>query len=149
SRDAMGHGTATAGTAAGNGRAFANGKYAGIAPEADLIIVKLTSEGAPAHDNQPAEAPFQGCIDQALTWLDGKITTLGQPVVALINSGTQWGPIDGTSAVSKKIEEVFGLDRPGRVYVAASGDEGNVPNHASATFSDSVAGTVTFLKGSD
>jgi subtilisin family serine protease len=149
SRDAVGHGTATAGTAAGNGRGFANGKYSGMAPEADLIIVKLTSEGAPAHDNQTAETPFQGCIDDALTWLDAKATLLAQPIVALINSGTQWGPIDGTSAVSRKIDAVFGLSRPGRIYVAASGDEGNVPNHSAATFSDAATVTIGFSKGDD
>lgn len=133
-RDAVGHGTVTAGLAAGNGSAAAGGLYKGMAPNADLIIVKLTSEGAPAHGNQPAEAPFQASIDHALDWLDQKITQLGEPCVALINSGTQWGPIDGTSAVSRKIDEVFGADRPGRVYVAAAGDEGNLANHAGGTF---------------
>jgi subtilisin family serine protease len=136
-RDAVGHGTATAGVAAGNGGAFANGRYRGMAPEADLIIVKLSSEGAPAHDEQPAETPFQGCIDQALDWLDGKITQLGQPAVALINSGTQWGPIDGTSAVSRKIDRVFGPETPGRVYIAPAGDEGGLDNHAGGSYDDS------------
>src|ERR1039457_6985879 len=46
-RGAVGHGTATAGLAAGNGSAYASGKYAGMAPRADLIIVKLVSDGAP------------------------------------------------------------------------------------------------------
>lgn len=140
-RDAVGHGTVTGGIAAGNGLAFAGGKYRGIAPEADLIIVKLTSEGAPAHDGQSAETAFQGCIDEALDWLDEKIDLLGQPCVGLINSGTQWGPIDGTSAVSHKIDEVFGLDRPGRVYVSPSGDEGNLPTHAGGDY-DSTTQTV-------
>lgn len=134
-RDAVGHGTATAGTAAGNGRALSDRRYRGIAPEADLVIVKVVSEGAPAHDGQPAEAPFQGCIDQALDWLDQKLTALGQPAVAIINSGTQWGPMDGTSAVSRKIDEVFGPDTPGRIMVIPSGDEGSLPNHARATYS--------------
>jgi len=141
SRDAVGHGTVTTGIAAGNGRAFADNKYRGMAPEADLIIVKLTSEGAPAHDGEPAETAFQGCIDEALDWLDEKIDLLGQPCVALINSGVQWGPIDGTSAVSHKIDEVFGLDRPGRVYVSPSGDEGNYPTHAGGDY-DFTAQTV-------
>jgi minor extracellular serine protease Vpr len=143
-RDAVGHGTATAGIAAGNGRALPSGLYRGIAPEADLIIVKLTSEGAPAHDTEAAESPFQGCIEQALDWLDGKVTALGKPVVALINSGTQWGPIDGTSAVSRKIDQVFGANRPGRVYVAAGGDEGGLANHAGGDYTnaaDVVVGT--------
>lgn len=143
-RDAVGHGTATAGTAAGNGRALPDGRYRGIAPEADLVVVKLTSEGAPAHGAQPAEASFQGCIDDALDWLDTKIDALGQPAVAIINSGTQWGPMDGTSAVSRKIDEIFGDDTPGRVMVIPSGDEGSLDNHASAEY-DAMAETVIGL----
>lgn len=141
SRDAFGHGTVTTGIAAGNGRAFADDRYRGLAPGADLIIVKVVSEGAPAHGSEPAETPFQGCIEEALNWLDVKLNALGHPCVALINSGVQWGPIDGTSAVSRKIDQVFGEDRPGRAYVAASGDEGNLPNHAGGTF-DSLSDTV-------
>ena len=129
-RDAAGHGTVMAGLAAGNGRAGAGDKYRGMAPEADLIIVKVTSEGAIVHDGQPAEAPFQGCIDDALDWLDDKMTQMGQPAVALINSGVQWGPMDGISAVIRKIDQVFGLDRPDRVYASPSGDSGGGPNHA-------------------
>jgi subtilisin family serine protease len=147
-RDAVGHGTATAGAAAGNGRAFADGRFRGIAPEADLIIVKLTSEGAPAHGGEPAEAPFQGCIDDALDWLDEKIDALGQPCVAIINSGTQWGPIDGTSAVSRKMDEIFAEDRPGRVCVIPSGDEGSLPNHAGGTFAEGDDAVVNFTKAS-
>ena len=56
-RDAVGHGTATTGNCCGNGRASA-GKYVGVAPEATLIIVKFTSDGAVAHDGQAAEAAF-------------------------------------------------------------------------------------------
>jgi subtilisin family serine protease len=119
-RDAVGHGTATAGTAAGNGRGLPDGRYRGIAPGADLLIVKLTSEGAPAHGNQPAEAPFQGCIDDALDWVAAKAAALDQPLVVIINSGTQWGPMDGTSAVSRKIDESLGAATPGRVAVIPS-----------------------------
>lgn len=140
-RDAVGHGTATAGTAAGNGRALPDRRYRGIAPEADLVIVKLTSEGAPAHDGEPAEAFFQGCIDEALDWLATKLDLLGQPAVAIINSGTQWGPMDGTSAVSRKIDQVFGDSTPGRVMVIPSGDEGSLENHAGGDY-DNLAETL-------
>ena len=57
-RDAVGHGTTTTAIAAGNGRNLADRKYRGIAPKASIIAVKFTTEGAPAHDTQPAEAPF-------------------------------------------------------------------------------------------
>ena len=148
SRDAVGHGTVTAGIAAGNGSAFAGGKYAGLAPEADLIVVKITSEGAPAHDGEPAEAAFNGCINTALDWLETKMNLLGQPTVALINSGTQFGPIDGTSAVSRKIDAVFGSNRPGRVYVAAAGDEGGLPNHSGADYDDTGDTVISLIKKS-
>ncbi len=136
-RDAVGHGTVTAGIAAGNGRAVlpTSLQYAGMAPQADLLIVKVTSEGAPAHGTQPAEAPFQGCFNQALDLVSQEAATLGEPIVALINSGVQWGPIDGTSAVSAEIDKDFGPNTPGYVYVEASGDEGNLNNHARSTYS--------------
>lgn len=138
-RDAVGHGTATAGTAAGNGRALPDLRYRGIAPGADLVIVKLLSEGAPAHADQPAEAAFQGCTDQAIDWALAKMDALGQPGVLIINSGTQWGPIDGTSAVSRKLDAAIGADRAGRVVVIPGGDEGSLPNHAGADYSGSEA----------
>ena len=136
-RDAVGHGTVTAGIAVGNGSAVGKSslQYAGIAPQADLLIVKVTSEGAPAHGSQPAENPFQGCYNQALDLVTAEAATLGEPIVGLINSGTQWGTIDGTGAVSREIDLDFGLNNPGYVYVEASGDEGTLPNHARSTYS--------------
>jgi len=145
-RDAFGHGTVTAGLAAGNGRAFANGKYHGMAPEADLVIVKITSDGAPAHDNQPAEAPFLGCLQDALRWADQKISALAQPAVAIANIGVQWGPMDGTSADSRMIDSVFGLDRPGRAYVTGTGDEGGLSTHSGGTFNGAFETVVGITK---
>ena len=142
SRDAVGHGTVSAGIAASNGRAFANAKYRGIAPEADLVIVKLTSEGAPAHDGEPAETGFIACFDEALDWLETKMNAMGQPVVALANIGTQFGPMDGTSALSQKIDAVFGEDNPGRIWISPVGDEGDFDNHAGGNF-DNTQDTIT------
>jgi hypothetical protein len=143
-RDAVGHGTLTAGIAAGNGRAFADGKYRGMAPDADLVIVKLVSDGAPAHGDQPAEAPFVGNITQALDWVDQKLTALHEPAVGLMNFGTQAGPIDGTSVISHKIDQVFGSNRPGRIYVSSSGDEGDLPDHAGGGYSNTADTAVHF-----
>jgi subtilisin family serine protease len=145
-RDAVGHGTVTAGIAAGNGSALgkASLQYAGIAPQADLLIVKVTSEGAPAHGTQPAENPFQGCFNQALDLVTQEAATLGEPIVGLINSGTQWGPIDGTSAVSREIDLDFGTSTPGRIYTEASGDEGAYSNHARATYTKAAPAVFPF-----
>lgn len=148
-RDAVGHGTATAGMAAGNGSALDGAPYRGVAPGADLIILKTTSEGAPALGSMPAEPAFNACMDNALDWLDVKIDELGQPAVALWNAGTQWGPMDGTSVVSRKIASVFGPDRPGRVWVASSGDEGSLPNHAGGDYGPGAPLEVPFEKVDD
>ncbi len=48
-QDTMGHGTAITGVAAGNGRASL-GKYTGVAPEADLIIVKASNANSPTNE---------------------------------------------------------------------------------------------------
>jgi hypothetical protein len=147
SRDAVGHGTVTAGIAAGNGRSFGDGIHHGVAPEADLIIVKMTSDGALQHDGQPSEEAFNGCIGQALDWLNQKIEHAGKPVVALINSGVQLsGPLDGTSIVSRKIEQVFG-NRPGRIFVAPSGDEAGLPTHAGGDYSNSTIVNISRSSG--
>lgn len=147
-RDAVGHGTATAGVAAGNGSALPDRRYRGIAPDADLVIVKMVSEGAPAHDGEPAEAPFQGCIDQAIDWLTPRLDALGQPAVVIINSGTQWGPMDGTSAVSRKLDAAFGAHAHGRIVVIPGGDEGSLPNHAGIDYGASAA-SIGISKASD
>ncbi len=143
-RDAVGHGTATAGLAAGNGSALADKKYAGIAPEADLLIVKQTSEGAPAHGDQPEEKQFNACFDDAVDWVAQKMDALNQPGVVIWNSGTQWGPIDGSSAISRKINQVFPADKPGRIWVSTSGDEGGLPNHAGADYTATTPATISF-----
>ena len=147
-RDAVGHGSATAGTAAGNGRGLPDLRYKGIAPEADLVIAKVTSEGAVAHGEIPAEAPFQGCLDQAIDWAAAMMDELGQPGALIINSGTQWGPMDGSSAVSRKLAEVFPEDKPGRIVVQPSGDEGSLPNHSRTSFDSTVTSNIGISRAS-
>ena len=57
SRDVTGHGTAVAEIAAGNGMS-SGGKYAGVAPQADLIVVKL---GNPGQESFPRTTGVQNC----------------------------------------------------------------------------------------
>lgn len=147
-RDAVGHGDSTAGLAAGNGRSLAGNLYRGMAPEADLIILKVTSEGAPAHGSEAAEPFFNGCLDDAFDWLAQKMDSVGQPAVAILNSGTQWGPIDGTGAVSRKIDEVFGEHNPGRIMVIPAGDEGSLPSHSRVAYDSAGDASVTFVRNS-
>jgi minor extracellular serine protease Vpr len=132
-RDAVGHGTTTSGIAVGNGRnSGANRKYRGIAPNASIIMVKFTTEGAPAHDGQPAEAAFYNpdLLPTAINFVKAKSAELNMPAVFLANFGSINGPTDGTSAFSRTIDANFGSGKPGLVFVNGTGDDGGMPNHA-------------------
>ena len=131
-RDAVGHGTTTSGIAVGNGRNSINRKYRGVAPNASIIMVKFTTEGAPAHDGQPAEAPFYNpnLLQTAINFVRDKAAALNMPAVLLANFGSINGPTDGTSAFSRTIDANFGLGKKGLVFVNGTGDDGGMPNHA-------------------
>lgn len=129
-RDAIGHGTANTAIAAGNGR-NSNGKYRGIAPFATIIAVKLVSDGAPAHDNQPAESAFYeaGRISIAYKFVRDKAQELGMPCVMVLDIGSQGGPTDGTSSMAREIDSIVG-GTPGLVIVTGAGDDGGQPNRS-------------------
>ena len=126
-RDAVGHGTTTTGLAAGNGRNSPDRKYRGVAPNATIISVKVTSDGAPAHGGEPAETAFYvgySGISVAIDFVVDKARELSMPVVMLLNLGSIGGPTDGTSALNRKIDETVGPDVPGIVFVTGTGDDG-------------------------
>ena len=130
-RDAVGHGTSTTGLAAGNGKA-SNGLYTGMAPNSKIIVVKTTTEGAPAHDGEPAEAPFYNpdLIQTAITFVKTKASEKNMPVVMLANFGSVGGPMDGTSSLARMIDSEFGAEHPGKIFVSGSSDDGGLDNHA-------------------
>ncbi len=130
-RDAVGHGTSTTGLAAGNGKA-SNGLYTGMAPNSKIIMVKTTTEGAPAHDGEPAEAPFYNpnLIQTAITFVKTKASEMDMPVVMLANFGSVGGPMDGTSSLARMIDSEFGAEHPGQIFVSGSSDDGGLDNHA-------------------
>ena len=147
-RDAVGHGTATAGLAGGNGRA-SDGLYAGMAPEAEFIIVKFTSEGAPAHGSEPAEAPFNrlDLLPSAIDFVLEKADEAGTPVVLLANFGSIQGPTDGTSREARMLDERFGAGHPGRVFVTGTSDDGGQPNHAAGSIAENESIDLEINKG--
>ena len=147
-RDAVGHGTATAGNCCGNGRA-SQGRYVGGAPESTLIIVKFTSDGAPAHDNQAAEAAFYNAalFPKALDFAVDKARELGLPLVTLANFGSIGGRADGGDAMAQKIDAVVGPGKAGLVFVTGAGDDGGRDNHASGTVGAGQTTTLRLYKG--
>lgn len=149
-RDAVGHGTTTTAIAAGNGRNLPDRRYRGIAPNASIIAVKFTSEGAPAHDDQPAEAAFynEALFPTALDFVRDKAAQLGMPAVMLANFGTINGPTDGTSMLSRKIDSTVGPGKPGIAFVTGTGDDGGRANHAGGTITQGNTGSIQIEKAS-
>lgn len=113
--DNNGHGTHVAGTAAGDGSAVGNGNgvpftYAGVAPLADLIIVK-GGNGFFSESN----------IIDGLTWLEQQARALNRPMAVNISIGGQVGAHDGSRLYEQAIDR---LSRPGFVVVVAATNDG-------------------------
>ena len=120
-RDTYGHGTHVTGTAAGNGTALSIKKYTGVAPEADIIMVKA-GDGT---------FPVTNIID-GLSYARQKAAALGKPIVVNMSLGSSSGPHDGTN--HKDIAtNAFTNSAPGRVVVVSAGNEGNTDIHTSGT----------------
>ena len=89
--------------------------------------MKVTSEELPAHGDEPAERAFDvgyPGISVGIDFVVDKARELSMPVVMLLNLGSIGGPTDGTSALSRKIDETVGPDHPGVVFVTGTGDDG-------------------------
>ncbi|MEJ7615765.1 MAG: S8 family serine peptidase [Pyrinomonadaceae bacterium] len=124
-RDKSGHGTHIAGTAAGNGLADNGiGQFAGMAPKADLIIVKATRDDS-------EESGFNSS-DQinALSFIRLKSEELGRPFVANLSLGGHTGPHNGTNFNEEAIDALVD-GGTGRAVCVAAGNEGNDDMHAS------------------
>ena len=84
SRDISGHGTAVAGIAAGNGRGSQGGRYRGVAPEAELLIVKM---GIPGEYGFPRTTQLMRGVDYIIR----KAEELKKPVAVNISFGNTYG----------------------------------------------------------
>lgn len=148
-RDAVGHGTAATDIACGNGRNSTSQKYRGIAPDASIIVVKITSDGAPAHDDQPAEAPFFDLtrIPIAIDFVRDKARELGMPCVMTLDLGSQSGPTDGSSSLCQKIDSTVGAGIPGLIFLTGAGDDGGMTNRAGGQVAQGATVSLQVRKG--
>lgn len=126
-RDKSGHGTHVAGIAAGNGLAGPSGNtYAGMAPEADLVIVK-------ANRQNTSDANFFRTNDiiNALKFIQQQATEMGKPFVINISLGGHIGPHDGSESHEVAVDELVSGGPLGRAVCIAAGNEGDNDIHAS------------------
>ncbi|MBE7173550.1 MAG: S8 family peptidase [Williamsia sp.] len=132
-KDIYGHGTHVAGTAAGNGSALASKKFMGIAPEADIIIVK------------GGDSTFSSVnVINAISYLQTLATTLGRPIVINMSFGFLLSAHDGTDPEEVAIDQ-FTASAPGRAVVVAAGNDNgfNLHNRLSLAGNGSVSSNFT------
>lgn len=113
SRETLGHGTHVLGTAAGDGSGGGQpaGQFAGVAPGADLIVVKTTF--------------LSDAVVDGVNYIFSRAAQLGRPAVVNLSLGAQWGPHDGTLPEEEELDSLVG---PGRIVVAAAGNDGDNGN---------------------
>lgn len=127
--DLHGHGTHVAGSAAGDGAGPGEsepGQYAGVAPEADIVVVRATRDLA-------GSFMTDDWLD-ALSWLDGYARQAGQPYVVNLSLGGARGPRDGTTQEEEAVDALVGAGRSGKAVVSSAGNEGARRGHTSGQF---------------
>ncbi len=110
-----GHGSHVSGVATANGRA--NGLSIGAAPEADIMAVVYNFSNQTNNE-----------MTDATSFLFNKATALGKPCVINASLGDYDGSHDGFDLQAQMIDSMI-TAQPGRVFVAASGNESNIPYH--------------------
>lgn len=127
--DSSGHGTAVAGIAAGD-----SPMYQGVAPEADLLIVKL---GLP----DAASFPRTTEIMRAVTYAIHKAIELRMPLVINLSFGNTYGAHDGSSLIERFLDNAAEIGRT--VICVGSGNEGNSGGHLAGSLlqEDNIAGS--------
>ncbi len=127
SSDEEGHGSHIAGIAAGGG------VFQGVAPEADLLVVKLKSKRS-----KFSESTY---LFDAIAFMVSQAKKRHQPLVINLSQGGHDGPADGTSLIDRAVIAASG---PGRIVVVSAGNEGLLPIHASGEIAQGQRTTLTF-----
>ena len=128
SLDVTGHGTAVAAIAAGNGLS-SEGRYVGVAPEADLIVVKL---GNPKKESFPRTTELMRALDYVVK----KAVEMEEPVAVNLSFGNTYGSHDGTSLLERFIDNISEIGR--NVICVGSGNEGAAGGHTSGAVREEV-----------
>ncbi|WP_305767158.1 S8 family peptidase [Candidatus Epulonipiscium viviparus] len=140
SQDTIGHGTHIAGIAGGNGRA-SQGKYEGVAPEAQFLIVKLGKGGSNGAYIRNVE------IMLAIKYVIEKARELDMPVAINLSTGMNEGPHDGKSLIEQYLNESSQIWKNN--IIVAAGNEGASNTHTHLTISPGETKTFSFQVGAN
>lgn len=115
-RDTFGHGTHVAGIAAGDGSGGSSNpfRYAGVAPLANLVVVKGGNGSV-----------SQTRIVDGVDFVFREAARLSRPAVVNLSLGSQFGPHDGTLLYEQAIDQLSGA---GRLVVVSAGNDGDNNN---------------------
>lgn len=113
--DAGGHGTAVAGIAAGSAPS-----YRGVAPDAQLLVVKL---GQPEAGSFPRTTEVMRGVAYAVR----KAIELRMPLVVNLSFGNTYGAHDGSSLLERFMDNAAEMGRT--VICVGSGNEGSSGGH--------------------
>lgn len=131
------HGTHVAGIAAGNGLQDDSCsdvyKYVGVAPEAEIIMVKTNN----FDDTE---------VIQGIAYIMSKAAS--KPFVINMSFGSALGPHDGSEQLTLEIDRLISSGA-GRVVVKSAGNEGNDEQHIEGTIAGSGTGTFSFFVGAE
>ena len=119
-KDLAGHGTTVASVAAGGGNV--NKDYYGVAPEASIIMVKITGDGV-------FKSTLSTQLMRGLKFLIDKSNELEMPLVVNISLSTNDGAHNGTSLIEKYIDSYCKFNKV--AVVVAAGNEGAAGHHYS------------------
>ena len=122
--DSTGHGTSVAAIAAAGGRLL-EGQYQGVAPEAQLLVIKM---GTSAPDSFPRTTELM----RAMTYAVKKGVEMGMPLAVNLSFGNTYGSHDGTSLVERYMDNAAEIGRC--VVCVGSGNEGAAGGHVAGSF---------------
>ncbi|MCW3125358.1 MAG: hypothetical protein JWO03_1016 [Bacteroidetes bacterium] len=143
------HGTHVAGIAAGSGygsndsaNSTSNSVYRGMAFESDIVLVGIMPDSG-----QWQNTGMSDFID-GMNYIYTYAASVGKPAVINLSWGSPVGPHDGLSLFSEACDALTG---PGKIFVCAAGNDGDVHLHLRKAFTpvDSVVSSfvsfVTYL----
>lgn len=153
SKDCVGHGTHVAGIAAGNGetgdRLFSGGNFdkTGVAPEADLVIVKHLDIPDNIRDVGGHDVSFTQRFKDAIFYVLKVAQAAGKAAVINCSFGSPFAPHDGLSEDEQFLDTLFTAGATfynGNVIVFAAGNEAGDRSHAKITVPASRQITIPF-----
>ncbi len=111
STDNNAHGTTVTGAGSGNGKE--NGKFMGVSPDSDIIIVETDF----------SLANWTLTVADAVDYIFSVADSLGKPAIVNTSVGDYLGSHDGSDPASHIIDSLLN-EKPGRIVVAAAGNSG-------------------------